>query len=163
MINKIHESIKSESVWYLTVKLGNICTVPHFKLQYKVVSNYGFLVPFNGLQLYLFLRYNMATPDDEDAAPPVVYFTMYLSRKPSTHVFNILVPSALMFVVSIMVFPLPADSGEKVSLSISILLSYSVLMLRLSDIMPANAESVPVLSKSIVTSWLIYNYGSTEM
>ena len=84
----------------------------------------------------------------------VVSFSLYLQRKPTLYILNIIVPTAVMSMISVLVFPLPAESGEKISLSISVLLSYSVLMLKVADIMPNNAKFVPI-SVSLIKQSLL--------
>jgi hypothetical protein len=55
-------------------------------------------------------------------------FTFYLTRLPLFYVLNIIIPIILMFSLSIGVFYLPVDSGEKMTLSISILLGQTVFL-----------------------------------
>ena len=76
---------------------------------------------------------------------PVVEYAMHLRRKPAFYMLSIISPTLIMSLMSIMVFALPADSGEKISLSISVLLSYSVLLLLVSDMMPKNGQGLPLL------------------
>ena len=52
-----------------------------------------------------------------------------------------------MTLASCMVFMLPVESGEKVSLSITILLSYTVLLLVVSDVTPGTGSGQPYLCK----------------
>ena len=61
---------------------------------------------------------------------------------------NIIAPAILLTLVSVLVFALPAASGEKISLEISVLLSYSVLMLLVSDIMPKNGKALPIIGRN---------------
>ncbi len=51
------------------------------------------------------------------------------------------------YTLTVLVFYLPSDSGEKVSLSISILLSLTVFFLLLAEIIPPTSLSVPLLGK----------------
>ena len=57
-----------------------------------------------------------------------VVFTFYLTRLPLFYILNIIIPIILMFTLSIGVFYLPVDSGEKMTLSISILLGQTVFL-----------------------------------
>ncbi len=78
-----------------------------------------------------------------------VTFYLHLRRKPTFYLMNIVIPTLILSAVSLLVFALPADSGEKISLGISILLSYSVLMLIVGDIMPKSADTIPYLSECL--------------
>ena len=82
---------------------------------------------------------------------PRVTFELTLKRKPEFLVMNILVPAAMMSLLSALVFTLPAESGEKVGLGITVLLSFSVILLMISDITPRIGSPLPILSKSYDT------------
>ena len=58
---------------------------------------------------------------------------------------NIVLPLALLLTISFGVFWLPAESGEKVSLGISVLLASSVFQLILSDNTPVSSDVTPRL------------------
>ena len=45
-------------------------------------------------------------------------------------------------------FILPVESGEKVSLEITVLLSLAVFMLVVTDTMPPSSDNFPILGKS---------------
>jgi len=53
------------------------------------------------------------------------------------------------------VFYLPSDSGEKVSLSISILLSLTVFFLLLAEIIPPTSLVVPLLGKFVLFTMIL--------
>ena len=59
-----------------------------------------------------------------------------------------IVPCVLMSMLSLMVFFLPADSGEKVSLSMTALLSYTVVLLMVTDVAPRDGKVIPLISRS---------------
>ncbi len=46
-----------------------------------------------------------------------------------------------------MVFLLPVEAGEKIGLSITVLLSFSFLLTVVQDATPENGESLPIISK----------------
>ena len=52
-----------------------------------------------------------------------------------------------MAILTILVFYLPPDSGEKISLSISLLIALSVFSLLVADIMPPTSESLPLIGQ----------------
>ena len=46
-------------------------------------------------------------------------------------------------------FYLPTESGEKVSLGLTVLLSFSVFMLLIAESMPATSEFIPLIGESV--------------
>ena len=70
-----------------------------------------------------------------------------LRRKSLFYTVNVIIPCVGISFLSVLVFYLPSDSGEKVSLSISILLSLTVFFLLLAEIIPPTSKSVPLLGK----------------
>ena len=67
---------------------------------------------------------------------PGVGFTIVLERRPYSYVLNIIIPTVVLAVLSALSFIVPVDSGEKMSLGISILVAFSVFMLILQDNTP---------------------------
>jgi len=63
-------------------------------------------------------------------------------------VLNIILPCVSLNVLSLLAFCLPPDAGEKVTLGITVLLSYSVFMLLVAENMPPTSEFVPLIGKS---------------
>merc|ERR1712088_976675 len=57
--------------------------------------------------------------------------------------------------LTVLVFYLPSDSGEKVSLSISILLSLTVFFLLLAEIIPPTSLVVPLLGKFVLFTMIL--------
>lgn len=81
----------------------------------------------------------------EEIQFPIIEFTLTLKRFPGYFVTNVLFPNTILTLMSALVFCLPPESGEKIGLSITVLLSYTVIILMLSDITP-RSSSVPVIS-----------------
>ena len=79
-----------------------------------------------------------------------VIFIVHLRRKPLFMVMTIVLPSIILALLVILVFYLPADAGEKFSLGITLLLSFSVFQLLLADYMPTTSDYTPMLSKTFI-------------
>lgn len=77
---------------------------------------------------------------------PDVTFTLLLRRRAAAYVCNLLLPCVLISLLAPLAFHLPADSGEKVSLGVTVLLALTVFQLILAESMPP-AESVPLIGK----------------
>ena len=80
-----------------------------------------------------------------DESFPEVYFTIYIRRKYTFYFMYILLPCLMLSGVLLMVFLLPADSGEKVSLGVSILVSISVFLLLVASNVPDTSDAIPII------------------
>ena len=65
------------------------------------------------------------------------------------YVFNIIMPTLFIVFITLGQFWLPAGSGEKVSLGITILLAFSVFQLIIAENTPVNSDTSPVISEYI--------------
>ncbi|XP_074647547.1 neuronal acetylcholine receptor subunit alpha-9-like [Tubulanus polymorphus] len=72
-------------------------------------------------------------------------FTLKIARKSAYYVTNIILPLVAMSFLVLMVFYLPAESGEKISLGITVLLAFSVFQLLMADLMPKTSNVTPIL------------------
>uniref|UniRef100_A0A8C0PAJ5 Acetylcholine receptor subunit delta n=1 Tax=Canis lupus familiaris TaxID=9615 RepID=A0A8C0PAJ5_CANLF len=79
-----------------------------------------------------------------------VTFYLIIRRKPLFYVINILVPCVLISFMINLVFYLPADSGEKTSMAISVLLAQSVFLLLISKRLPATSMAIPLIGKFLL-------------
>uniref|UniRef100_A0A8C0TSN4 Acetylcholine receptor subunit delta n=1 Tax=Canis lupus familiaris TaxID=9615 RepID=A0A8C0TSN4_CANLF len=73
-----------------------------------------------------------------------------LDSPPLFYVINILVPCVLISFMINLVFYLPADSGEKTSMAISVLLAQSVFLLLISKRLPATSMAIPLIGKFLL-------------
>uniref|UniRef100_W5UE80 Neuronal acetylcholine receptor subunit alpha-7 n=1 Tax=Ictalurus punctatus TaxID=7998 RepID=W5UE80_ICTPU len=86
---------------------------------------------------------------------PDITFTLVMRRRTLYYGLNLLVPCVLISTLALLVFLLPADSGEKISLGITVLLSLTVFMLLVAEIMPATSDSVPLIAQYFATTMVI--------
>ncbi|XP_069131740.1 acetylcholine receptor subunit beta-like 1 [Argopecten irradians] len=71
---------------------------------------------------------------------------MNFKRRPMFQIINIILPFCLLSFLNIMVFLLPAESGERIGFSVTVLLAIAVFMTIVADTLPATSEpSVPRL------------------
>lgn len=91
-------------------------------------------------------------PDDPY---PYVTYTFKIKRRVLYYMFNIVFPCLWLAILSVMTFWLPPDSGEKITLGITVLLAFSVFMLLVAESMPKTSESVPLIGKLINIQYLV--------
>ena len=54
----------------------------------------------------------------------------------------------MMSTLTVLVFCLPPDSGEKIALGVTVLLAFSVFMLAIAEKMPETSESIPLIGRT---------------
>ncbi|XP_059080783.1 neuronal acetylcholine receptor subunit alpha-7-like isoform X10 [Tigriopus californicus] len=97
-----------------------------------------------------------------------VTFTIKIRRRTLYYFFNLIVPCVLIASMAVLGFTLPPDSGEKLSLGVTILLSLTVFLNMVSATMPVTSDN-PLLgtyfncimfmvASSVVTTIMILNY-----
>uniref|UniRef100_A0A8C7DT65 Cholinergic receptor nicotinic delta subunit n=1 Tax=Naja naja TaxID=35670 RepID=A0A8C7DT65_NAJNA len=84
-----------------------------------------------------------------------ITFYLIIKRKPLFYIINIVTPCILIAFMIVLVFYLPADSGEKMTLAISILLAQSVFLLLISQRLPATSFAVPLIGKYLLFVMLL--------
>ncbi|XP_031732221.1 neuronal acetylcholine receptor subunit alpha-9-I [Anarrhichthys ocellatus] len=80
-----------------------------------------------------------------------ITYTLLLKRRSSFYIFNLLLPCFLISFLAPLGFYLPADSGEKVSLGVTVLLALTVFQLLVAESMPP-AESMPYIGKYYIAT-----------
>ena len=82
----------------------------------------------------------------QTAYPSLVY-ELQLRRKQTYYLANMVLPMSCVLVISVLIFLVPPQSGEKVSLSVTLLLSSTVFLLVVQDMLPVQSDSIPQLGK----------------
>jgi hypothetical protein len=79
---------------------------------------------------------------------PFVNFGFVLQRVPVYFIVNVVLPTLCLSVLSAMVFRLPPEAGEKMGLSVTVLMSYSVILMLINDNVP-RSDKLPVMRKFV--------------
>ncbi|XP_022353958.1 acetylcholine receptor subunit delta isoform X1 [Enhydra lutris kenyoni] len=95
------------------------------------------------------INMDLSVPLDSPGRQDVSFY-LIIRRKPLFYVINILVPCVLISFMINLVFYLPADSGEKTSMAISVLLAQSVFLLLISKRLPATSIAIPLIGKFLL-------------
>ncbi|XP_030649670.1 neuronal acetylcholine receptor subunit alpha-10 [Chanos chanos] len=82
---------------------------------------------------------------------PDITYTLKLKRRASFYIFNLLIPCMMISFLAPLSFYLPADSGEKVSLGVTVLLALTVFQLLVAESMPPS-ENVPLIGKYYIAT-----------
>lgn len=78
-----------------------------------------------------------------------------MRRKTLFYTVNLIIPCVGISYLSVLVFYLPADSGEKIALCISILLSQTMFFLLISEIIPSTSLALPLLGKYLLFTMVL--------
>lgn len=84
----------------------------------------------------------------------MVIFKLILRRKTLFYTVNLIIPCVLISFVTLSVFILPADAGEKITLAISILLALVVFLLLISKILPPSL-TIPLISQYLLFTFIM--------
>ncbi|CAI4229122.1 unnamed protein product [Auanema sp. JU1783] len=75
-----------------------------------------------------------------------VVFEIHLRRRMLYFLYNIIAPCVMLSVLTMMQFILPCESGEKVTLGLTVLLAYSVFSFNIAESMPETSEVIPLIA-----------------
>jgi len=98
-----------------------------------------------------------------------ITFVVKIRRRTVYYFFNLIIPCVLIASMAILGFTLPPDSGEKLSLGVTVLLSLTVFQESVSQFMPITSLQIPLLgtyfncimfmvASSVVTTIMVLNY-----
>nr|XP_022316186.1 acetylcholine receptor subunit alpha-like [Crassostrea virginica] len=82
-------------------------------------------------------------------------YTLQLARKPSFFLMYIVLPIELLALLNVMVFILPADSGERVGYSVTVFLTLAVYVTIISDNLPKTSSPMSIFAYFMITMLMI--------
>ncbi|KAK5981216.1 Nicotinic acetylcholine receptor non-alpha subunit [Trichostrongylus colubriformis] len=84
-----------------------------------------------------------------------VEFQIRIRRKTLFYTIILIIPTVIMGTLNMAVFFLPTDSGEKITLTISIMLSIVVFLLLVSKILPPTSSTIPLMAKYLLLTFVL--------
>lgn len=98
-----------------------------------------------------------------------ITYTIHIRRRTLYYGFNLIIPCVLISSMTLLGFTLPPDTGERLTLGVTILLSLTVFMLQLAETMPPTSDAVSIIGTyfacimimvafSVVMTVVVLNY-----
>ncbi|XP_014298481.1 acetylcholine receptor subunit alpha-type acr-16 [Microplitis demolitor] len=86
-----------------------------------------------------------------------ITFTIHIRRRTLYYFFNLIVPCVLISSMALLGFTLPPDSGEKLTLGVTILLSLTVFLNLVAETLPQVSDAIPLLGVTILLSQTVFS------
>lgn len=80
-----------------------------------------------------------------------ITYTLVLKRKPLFYLNNLILPCIVLALLTGVSFLFPPETGERVSLVVTVLLGMTVFMIVFTEFIPASSEDTPLIGKFFIT------------
>uniref|UniRef100_A0A8C4S2C1 Cholinergic receptor, nicotinic, alpha 4a n=1 Tax=Erpetoichthys calabaricus TaxID=27687 RepID=A0A8C4S2C1_ERPCA len=105
----------------------------------------GEWVIINAVGRYNIKKYECCT----EIYPDITYYFI-IRRLPLFYTINLIIPCLLISCLTVLVFYLPSECGEKITLCISVLLSLTVFLLLITEIIPSTSLVIPLIGEYLL-------------
>uniref|UniRef100_A0A3P9ML49 Cholinergic receptor, nicotinic, beta 5a n=1 Tax=Oryzias latipes TaxID=8090 RepID=A0A3P9ML49_ORYLA len=96
--------------------------------------------------------------DPNDITYLDITYDFVIKRKPLFYTINLIIPCVLITSLAILVFYLPSDCRQKMTLCISVLLALTVFLLLISKIVPPTSLAVPLIGKYLMFTMVLVTF-----
>lgn len=117
-------------------------------IQSVQLTEYAYSGIWDVLDVPGFLKNNEVTKESR------IEFQIIIRRKTLFYTVILIIPTVLMAFLSVMTFYLPADSNEKISLTINLLLALVVFQLLVSKILPPTTN-IPLMGRYLLLTFIL--------
>ncbi len=115
------------------------------QFQNKNITNLTHLAHNTEWSTYKTCAVNTTLKTSQDLEWWVTSYTIHMKRLTVYHIYTLLMPCAVLSFLSVLIFWLPPDSDEKITLGVTILLAFFVNSLVVSNYTPEAAAELPVI------------------
>ena len=84
----------------------------------------------------------------------IITYKIRIRRKTLFYTVNLIIPCVLISFLSVGVFYLPSDAGEKMTMCISVLLALVVFLLLVSKILPPTSDTIPLIANYLLFTFV---------
>ncbi|XP_035236976.1 neuronal acetylcholine receptor subunit alpha-4b [Anguilla anguilla] len=105
----------------------------------------GEWVIVNAVGRYNIKKYECCTEIYSD-----ITYSFIIRRLPLFYTINLIIPCLLISCLTVLVFYLPSQCGEKITLCISVLLSLTVFLLLITEIIPSTSLVIPLIGEYLL-------------
>jgi len=115
------------------------------QFQNKNITNITHLAHNTEWEIYKTCAVNTTLKTSQDLEWWVTSYTIHIKRLSVYHIYTLLMPCAVLSFLSVLLFWLPPDTNEKITLGVTILLAFFVNSLIVSNYTPEAAAELPVI------------------
>lgn len=95
-------------------------------------------------------RYNIKKYECCTEIYPDITYSFIIRRLPLFYTINLIIPCLLISCLTVLVFYLPSECAEKITLCISVLLSLTVFLLLITEIIPSTSLVIPLIGEYLL-------------